>query len=82
MSDQKIEAPKAKNQRLLDAKFIQPIYYPAWLANLIMFKKKNGKWSICIDFTSLNKACPKDEFPSLALTESSILQHVAMSCHY
>ena len=26
-------------------------------------KKKNGKWRTCIDFTDLNRACPKDSFP-------------------
>ena len=26
-------------------------------------KKANGKWRICVDFTDLNKACPKDSFP-------------------
>jgi len=26
-------------------------------------KKKNGKDMVCIDFTDLNKACPKDRFP-------------------
>ena len=28
-----------------------------------MVKKPNGKWRTCIDFTDLNKACPKDSFP-------------------
>ena len=26
-------------------------------------KKKTGKWRVCVDFTDLNKACPKDPFP-------------------
>ncbi|KAG7556989.1 Reverse transcriptase domain [Arabidopsis suecica] len=32
------------------------------LANLVVVKKKNGKWRVCVDFTDLNKACPKDNF--------------------
>jgi hypothetical protein len=44
------------------AKFIEPIAYPTWLANVVMVQKKSGKWRMCIDFTSLNKACPKDNF--------------------
>jgi hypothetical protein len=34
-----------------------------WLANPVLVLKKNGSWRICIDYTSLNKACPKDPFP-------------------
>jgi hypothetical protein len=63
MSDEKTEVAKAKVHRLLEAKFIEPIAYPTWLTNIIMVKKKNGKWLMCIDFTNLNKACPKDNFP-------------------
>lgn len=37
--------------------------YPEWLANVVMVKKKNDKWKMCVDFTDLNKACPKDHFP-------------------
>jgi len=48
---------------LLDAKVIREVKYPTWLANTVPVKKKNGKWSMCIDFTDLNKACPKDDFP-------------------
>jgi hypothetical protein len=63
MSDEKTEAAKAEVHRLLEAKFIEPITYPTWLANVVMVQKKSGKWRMCIDFTSLNKACPKDNFP-------------------
>jgi dsDNA-binding SOS-regulon protein len=28
-----------------------------------MIKKSNGKWRLCVDFTDLNKTCPKDSFP-------------------
>ena len=37
--------------------------HPTWLANLVVVHKANGKWKLCIDFTDLNKACPKDPFP-------------------
>jgi hypothetical protein len=63
MSDEKTEAAKAEVHRLLEAKFIEPIAYPTWLANVVMVQMKSGKWRMCIDFTSLNKACPKDNFP-------------------
>jgi hypothetical protein len=63
MSDEKTKAAKAEVHRLLEANFIEPIAYPMWLANVVMVQKKSGKWRMCIDFTSLNKACPKDNFP-------------------
>ena len=48
---------------LLDAGFIKEVYHPEWLANPVLVKKKNGKWRMCVDYTNLNKACPKDLFP-------------------
>ena len=44
-------------------KFIWEVYYPNWLANLVMVKKANGKWRMCVDFTNLNKAFLKDSYP-------------------
>ena len=49
--------------KLLAADFIRKVYYPDWLANIVLVKKANGKWRMCVDFTDLNKACPKDSFP-------------------
>jgi hypothetical protein len=62
MSDEKTEAAKAEVHRLLEANFIEPVAYPTWHANIVMVQKKSGKWQMCIDFTSLNKAYPKDNF--------------------
>ena len=42
---------------------IKEVFYPKWLANTVVVKKKNGKWRVCVDFMDLNKACPKDPFP-------------------
>ena len=50
-------------RKLLKADFIREVYYPDWLANVVMVKKANGKWRMCVDFTDLNKACPKDSYP-------------------
>ena len=49
--------------KLLAANFIQEVHYPEWLANVVMVKKANGKWRMCVYFTNLNQACPKDSFP-------------------
>lgn len=49
-------------QKLLSARFIEESKYPTWLSNVVMVKKANGKWRICVDFTNLNRAFPKDCF--------------------
>ena len=49
--------------QLLTANFIKEVYYPEWLANVVMVKKENRNWRMCVDFTDLNSACPKDSFP-------------------
>ena len=46
--------------KLQEKGFIREVYYPDCLANVVMVKKANGKWRMCIDFTDLNKVCPKD----------------------
>ena len=54
---------KEKVQKLTTMQFIREVYYPDWLANVVMVKKTNVKWRMCVDFTDLNKACPKDSYP-------------------
>ena len=57
------ERQKAINEevgKLLQAGAIREVEYPEWLANVVLVKKANDKWRLCIDFTDINKACPKD----------------------
>ena len=49
--------------KLKRAGAIKEVFYLEWLANTVVVKKKSGKWRVCVDFTGLNKACPKDSFP-------------------
>ena len=49
--------------KLKQARAIKEVFYPKWLASTMVVKKKNGKWKVCMDFSNLNKACPKDPFP-------------------
>ena len=61
-----MERQKAINEeveKLLAAGFVREVQYPSWLANVVMVKKSSGKWRICVDYTDLNRACPKDSFP-------------------
>ncbi|XP_071933903.1 uncharacterized protein [Coffea arabica] len=49
--------------KLLPAKIIREVQYPIWLSNPVMVKKDAGAWRMCVDFTDLNKTCPKDYYP-------------------
>ena len=62
-SKEHFDAVKDKVTRLKQVGAIKEVFYPKWLANTVVVKKKNGKWRVCIDFTDLNKAYPKDPFP-------------------
>ena len=57
--------------------FVRGVYYPDWLANVVLVKKANAKWRLCVDFTDLNKACPKDIFPLPRIDQlvDSIAEH-------
>ncbi|KAK4396462.1 Retrovirus-related Pol polyprotein from transposon [Sesamum angolense] len=57
------QAIKEEVEKLLKAKYMRPLQYPEWLADVILVPKPSGKWHLCIDFMDLNKVCPKDPFP-------------------
>ena len=62
-SKEHVEDVKSEVTKLKQAKAIKEVFYPQWLANTVVVKKKTGKWRVCVDFTDLNRACPKDPFP-------------------
>ena len=43
--------------------FIREVLYSEWLANVVLVKKVNNKWQMCIDYTDFNKCCLRDNFP-------------------
>ena len=54
---------QAEVDNLFKEGFIREIKYPEWLANVVVVPKKGGEWRVCIDYTDLNDARPKDSFP-------------------
>src|SRR3954463_3341848 len=61
-SEDKRRAIGEEIAKLQAAGFIMEVFYPEWLANPVLVMKKNDTWRMCIDYTCLNKACPKDPF--------------------
>jgi hypothetical protein len=59
----KREAIRTELARLVAAGFIREVLHPEWLANPVLVLKKNKvDWRMCVDYTDLNKHCPKDPF--------------------
>ena len=54
-------------KKLKEAMAIKEVFFPEWLANIMVLKKKNGKWKVCVDFINLNQVCLKDPFPVLKI---------------
>jgi hypothetical protein len=62
-ADDRRDAIKKKLAKLLAAGFIREVFHPEWLANPVLVRKKNtNEWWMCVDYTDLNKHCPKDPF--------------------
>ncbi|GKV19688.1 hypothetical protein SLEP1_g29914 [Rubroshorea leprosula] len=60
---ERLQVIKEEVEKLLQASFVRRVDYCEWVANLVLVKKANGKWRMCIDYTNLNDACPKDCYP-------------------
>ena len=75
------EAVKDEVTKLKRAGAIKEVFYPEWLANTMVVKKKNGKCWVCVDFTDLNKACSKDPFslPRIDQLVDATVGHPRMS---
>jgi hypothetical protein len=59
----KREVIRAELARLVTAGFTREVLHPEWLANPVLVLKKNKvDWRMCVDYTDLNKHCPKDPF--------------------
>lgn len=60
----KVTTIKAKVEKFLKVGFIYPVPLTEWVSNPVPVDKKQGMSHVCIDFRDLNKACPKDNFPT------------------
>ncbi|XP_057501720.1 uncharacterized protein LOC130785552 [Actinidia eriantha] len=58
-----VDAVIEEVEKLREVNIIVEVIYPSWLSNTVVVKKKTGKWRVCVDFTNLNRAYPKDCFP-------------------
>src|SRR3954468_53063 len=63
-SEPKRKAISTEVHRLKKAGFIREIKEATWVANPVLVSKKDtDALRMCIDFTDMNKHCPKDHFP-------------------
>jgi len=63
LNEERCLVVQEETKKFLNAGHIREIQYPEWFANMVLVKKANGKWRMCVEFTDLNKASPKDSYP-------------------
>ena len=75
-----MEAVKEEVEKLKRLSAIKEVFFPEWLANTVVVKKKNEKWRVCVDFTDLNRACLKDHFlvPKIDQLVDTTVKHQRM----
>ena len=60
----KLATIKAEVEKLLRVGFMYPIPLTDWVSNIVLVNKKQGTIRICIDYRDINRACPKDNYPT------------------
>jgi hypothetical protein len=60
----KVTSIKLEVEKLLKDVFIYPMALTEWVSNPIPIDKKGGSIRVCVDYRDINKACPKDNFPT------------------
>jgi hypothetical protein len=60
----KVVAIKLEVEKLLKDGFIYPVALTDWVSNLVLVNKKQGTIHVCVDYRDINKACPKDNYPT------------------
>ena len=75
-----MEAVKEEVEKLKQARAIKEVFFLDLLANTVLVKK-NRKQRVCVDFTNLNRACPKDPFSVLKIYQlvDATYRHLRMS---
>lgn len=56
-------------ENILKTDIICEMKYPEWFANVVMVKKSNGKWRMCVDYTDLNSSHAKDPYPLTSIDQ-------------
>ncbi|CAL1400208.1 unnamed protein product [Linum trigynum] len=63
LSPEKEAALRVEVDKLMGANLVEETSYVTWLSNVVFVPKPSGDWRMCVDYTSLNKACPTDAYP-------------------
>lgn len=64
MHPRKVATIKAEVEKLLKAGFIYPIPLTDWVSNIVPVDKKQGTIRVCVNYCDINRACPKDNYPT------------------
>jgi hypothetical protein len=64
MRTEVLEEVKKEIEKMLEAGFIRLCRYAKRISSIVPIQKKDGRWHVCVDFRDLNRATPKDEYPT------------------